>query len=130
MQVANIFDEYWSKFVKNSDHNIDRRPDLQDQLLTLIKDSSGAVHFNRKSTTDDDAATDISIRFNRKSMTHRIRISGEDGQMLQSVLFPSGKMLRYFTGANVFFWVSDPLCLSSSSDLHFFRLFFSGPPPC
>jgi hypothetical protein len=36
----------------------------------------------------------------------------------------------------VFFWVSDPLCLSSSSSLHFFRLFFLvhlfGPPasPC
>jgi hypothetical protein len=29
-------------------------------------------------------------------------------------------------------WVSshDPLCLSSSSALHFFRLFFLGPPPC
>jgi hypothetical protein len=28
-----------------------------------------------------------------------------------------------------FFWISDPLCLSSSSALHFFRLFFLGPPP-
>jgi hypothetical protein len=25
---------------------------------------------------------------------------------------------------------SDPWCLSSSSALHFFRLFFSCPPPC
>jgi hypothetical protein len=30
----------------------------------------------------------------------------------------------------VFFWVSNPLCLSYSSALHFFQLFFSGPPPC
>jgi hypothetical protein len=28
------------------------------------------------------------------------------------------------------FWVSDPLCLSSSSALHFFQLFFLGSPPC
>jgi hypothetical protein len=29
------------------------------------------------------------------------------------------------------FWgVSDPLCLSFSSAPHFFRLFFSCPPPC
>jgi hypothetical protein len=27
-------------------------------------------------------------------------------------------------------WVSDPLCLSSSLAPHFFRLFFSCPPPC
>jgi hypothetical protein len=29
-----------------------------------------------------------------------------------------------------FFWVSDPLCLSPSLALHFFQLFFLGPPPC
>jgi hypothetical protein len=28
------------------------------------------------------------------------------------------------------FLVSDPVCLSSSSALHFFQLFFLGPPPC
>jgi hypothetical protein len=28
-----------------------------------------------------------------------------------------------------FFWASDLLCLSSSSALDFFQLFFSGPPP-
>jgi hypothetical protein len=28
------------------------------------------------------------------------------------------------------FWVSDPLCLYSSSALHFFQLFFLGPTPC
>jgi hypothetical protein len=31
---------------------------------------------------------------------------------------------------NTFWGVSNPLCLSSSSALHFFRLFFLGPPPC
>jgi hypothetical protein len=31
----------------------------------------------------------------------------------------------------IIFWgVSNPLCLSSSSALHFFQLFFLGPPPC
>jgi hypothetical protein len=33
-------------------------------------------------------------------------------------------------GDNRFFGVSDPLCLSSSCALHFFQLFFLGPPPC
>jgi hypothetical protein len=34
------------------------------------------------------------------------------------------------TYVHSFFRVSDPLCLSSSLALHFFRLFFLGPPPC
>jgi hypothetical protein len=32
--------------------------------------------------------------------------------------------------SGVFWGVSDPLCLSSSLALHFFQLFFLGPPPC
>jgi hypothetical protein len=36
----------------------------------------------------------------------------------------------FFNTSSSLFWVSDPLCLSSSSALHFFRLFFSVPPPC
>jgi hypothetical protein len=30
----------------------------------------------------------------------------------------------------VLFWVSDPLCLPSPAAIHFFQLFFLGPPPC
>jgi hypothetical protein len=36
----------------------------------------------------------------------------------------------WFGKSRGFLWVSDPLCLSSSSALHFFQLFFLGPPPC
>jgi hypothetical protein len=38
-------------------------------------------------------------------------------------------VLRIDDGLKRFFSVSNPLCLSSSSNLTFFQLFFSSPPP-
>jgi hypothetical protein len=52
--------------------------------------------------------------------------------------FPTDQFLYTYILANngsgttfwtFFFLVSDPLCLPSCLALHFFRLFFLGPPP-
>jgi hypothetical protein len=47
------------------------------------------------------------------------------------VILPTlGKLINLEEVVICFFVASDPLCLSSCSALHFFRLFFLGPPPC
>jgi hypothetical protein len=51
-------------------------------------------------------------------------------QTLAATRFEEADLKSSLSRLRRLFLVSNPLCLSSSSALHFFRLFFLGPPPC
>jgi hypothetical protein len=92
--------------------------------LTLSKrfDASGLGARDRRQPLEDEVALVVDVAQNWALLD---RVAAEYDLRARGT-----KTKGRSSGVNVLFYVSNHLCLFSSSALHFFRSLFSCPPPC